>query len=534
MNLVNEENARNMDLHASLSKLESDIKSFSKILQKTSQHKVKSQNRKKNSSKIDQDICVDEEEEDVECFSISDIDSHINSHHNKTQNHYNDKNNSLLSVKRSPIKFKDLADAVIRRRRRRKFASLKKWDGSEIDEWIFSPDNDSMGHLALIGLGNNKERPFQLKNKISTVKIQHSLSETNLQYPSVSRQNLHSHSSLQSRPNPPRNLNLTPSEPDQVLNCLCSCLAGRPILRLFLIIMFNGVVSMMCSAIIVRIEKPAQEQRFKEKDLLLKNVREYETNITRILRRTTPFTIGEGFSLDQEEEIFKMLKEYEGIVEELYTYSDEIPWGILSAQSFITSIQTTTGNGDIVPMTTQGKIFTLIYATYGVPMFLWYIFKLGGLFRILVINAGYTVCRCFWLDFPEIKRKVEPGHTATTTEEMGNEHYASSKQCKANELVASLDARFHPSIIGGILLIFLLSISAFISHIENISYFDSVYASFISYSTIGFGDIDIFQYSFRSNWFNFFIYGNGVHIIGYMIVSAYVTSILEKFGVRKF
>ena len=54
------------------------------------------------------------------------------------------------------------------------------------------------------------------------------------------------------------------------------------------------------------------------------------------------------------------------------------------------------------------------------------------------------------------------------------------------------DKRFHPSVIGCILLIFLCSVSLFISHMEGISYFDSFYASFITYSTIGFGDIDIF------------------------------------------
>jgi len=54
------------------------------------------------------------------------------------------------------------------------------------------------------------------------------------------------------------------------------------------------------------------------------------------------------------------------------------------------------------------------------------------------------------------------------------------------------DKRFHPSVIGAILLIFLLCTAAFISHIESITYFDSFYACFITYSTIGFGDIDIF------------------------------------------
>ncbi len=52
--------------------------------------------------------------------------------------------------------------------------------------------------------------------------------------------------------------------------------------------------------------------------------------------------------------------------------------------------------------------------------------------------------------------------------------------------------RFHPSVIGIILAIFMFSISSFISYIEEIGYFDAFYACFITYSTIGFGDIDIY------------------------------------------
>ena len=54
------------------------------------------------------------------------------------------------------------------------------------------------------------------------------------------------------------------------------------------------------------------------------------------------------------------------------------------------------------------------------------------------------------------------------------------------------DKRFHPIVIGVILLLFLLGVAAFISYMESITYFDAIYASFITYSTIGFGDIDIY------------------------------------------
>ena len=44
------------------------------------------------------------------------------------------------------------------------------------------------------------------------------------------------------------------------------------------------------------------------------------------------------------------------------------------------------GYGDIVPVTREGKIFTLAYALYGIPIFIWYIVKLGALFRVIVMR----------------------------------------------------------------------------------------------------------------------------------------------------
>lgn len=65
------------------------------------------------------------------------------------------------------------------------------------------------------------------------------------------------------------------------------------------------------------------------------------------------------------------------------------------------------------------------------------------------------------------------------------------------------DKRFHPSIIGIILFIFLCSVASFISYMESMTYFDAFYACFITYSTIGFGDIDIYV-SYKT-FFNTFL-----------------------------
>ena len=103
---------------------------------------------------------------------------------------------------------------------------------------------------------------------------------------------------------------------------------------------------------------------------------------------------------------------------------------------------------------------------------------------------------------------------------------------------------------------------------ENLSYFDAFYACFITYMTIGFGDMDIFvsnnnnfedilsinnksfvsidvfdliiiilfsqQMSYRSSWLNMLLFGNFIHIVGYMVLAAWISSCLDKFGVRKF
>ena len=70
----------------------------------------------------------------------------------------------------------------------------------------------------------------------------------------------------------------------------------------------------------------------------------------------------------------------------------------------------------------------------------------------------------------------------------------SQKNGKKTDIVEELkdDNRFHLTIIGIILLTFMFSVAAFISHMESMSYFDAFYACFVTYSAIGFGDYDIY------------------------------------------
>jgi len=71
-------------------------------------------------------------------------------------------------------------------------------------------------------------------------------------------------------------------------------------------------------------------------------------------------------------EALALLNELDEAIPELAKLPEEIEWDMLAAQSFITSVQTTTGYGDIVPVTFWGKFFTLIYAFIGIPIFMVY------------------------------------------------------------------------------------------------------------------------------------------------------------------
>ena len=123
---------------------------------------------------------------------------------------------------------------------------------------------------------------------------------------------------------------------------------------------------------------------------------------------------GDGINAIFEEYANKLL-EYENITE-------EVEWNELTASEFVTSIQTTIGNiiffpkymktyyiiqmtlyvihdiypfsnlflssgyGNIVPVTFEGRLVTMIFAIISIPVNYWYIFKLGSLFAATVMT----------------------------------------------------------------------------------------------------------------------------------------------------
>ena len=117
-----------------------------------------------------------------------------------------------------------------------------------------------------------------------------------------------------------------------------SCLKDRPLWRLFMVMFINGMISFASSGIVILIEKPAQDQRLEDRAELLMKIDGIKTDIN--ARLDDPNT-------DPDMTITK-LNLLTDTMADTVDYPDEIPWDLLSAQSFITSIQTTTGNQNYI------------------------------------------------------------------------------------------------------------------------------------------------------------------------------------------
>lgn len=167
---------------------------------------------------------------------------------------------------------------------------------------------------------------------------------------------------------------------------------------------------MVCAALIKEIELPAQVERLAARAESQEQVKVLFKNITDMINNV-------GTPEYNSFQAVELLEKFSKAAPKVRHTPDEIRWDMLSAQAFITSVQTTTGNfmynqskvsncddsivftigyGDIVPVTFWGKLFTLGYALVGIPIFMWYIVKLGGVFRLLVMKAIFWILICIW------------------------------------------------------------------------------------------------------------------------------------------
>ncbi|GMS90622.1 hypothetical protein PENTCL1PPCAC_12797, partial [Pristionchus entomophagus] len=146
-------------------------------------------------------------------------------------------------------------------------------------------------------------------------------------------------------------------------------------------------------------------------------------------------------------------------------------WTFITALFFTTTLLTTIGYGNLVPVTWQGRMFCIVYALFGVPLILITVADIG---KYLSENITWLYKRY------HSKRggKHEPLLNQPDDKKDGDD--------KMNELGY---VAIPVSLIVAILLGYICIGAVLLSSWEDWDFFSGFYFSFITMTTVGFGDI---------------------------------------------
>nr|XP_018911530.1 PREDICTED: uncharacterized protein LOC109040166 isoform X1 [Bemisia tabaci] len=205
----------------------------------------------------------------------------------------------------------------------------------------------------------------------------------------------------------------------------------------------------------------------------------------------------------------------------LSTYSGQRSWSFINAFIYCLTVITTIGYGHITPSTTTGKIITMVYAVFGIPMFLILLADFGKMFTrcikflwAFVRRLYYTgSCRKVRRNVPqEVMKGVQivysmtkKRRSSTVNGEIGEEAQTTALpqqlaflQTRADNespgtpalSTYAIDDEFNLpiSVAITILLLYIICGASVFYYWEEWGFLESFYFVFISMSTIGFGD----------------------------------------------
>ncbi|KAL3086119.1 hypothetical protein niasHS_009689 [Heterodera schachtii] len=159
---------------------------------------------------------------------------------------------------------------------------------------------------------------------------------------------------------------------------------------------------------------------------------------------------------------------------------DQSSWSMTTAVFFTSTLLTTIGYGNLVPVTSAGRMFCIFYALFGVPLILITVADIGKFFSTLIVllYTHYTRAKLRLR-----QRLIGHGGGADAAG-----HSSTLMRAHLHEL-GLYNISIPVTLVAAILLGYMSIGAVLLAKWERWPLFDGFYYSFITMTTVGFGDI---------------------------------------------
>uniref|UniRef100_A0A5S6QG27 Potassium channel domain-containing protein n=1 Tax=Trichuris muris TaxID=70415 RepID=A0A5S6QG27_TRIMR len=173
-------------------------------------------------------------------------------------------------------------------------------------------------------------------------------------------------------------------------------------------------------------------------------------------------------------------------------------WTYRTAIFFTASFLTTIGYGNLVPVSAGSKAFSLVYGLIGIPLILITIANCGkflGECMVMAYNMGRNSSKLRRLICAKMKvekKRKQNGASSNKDIESKSDDQVEQRHLLMEELnkVGLRDFVDIPaSLVLAVLLVYITMGAVLFQYVENWDFVDSLYFSFITMTTIGFGDL---------------------------------------------
>ncbi|WKY14442.1 hypothetical protein Q1695_000187 [Nippostrongylus brasiliensis] len=196
--------------------------------------------------------------------------------------------------------------------------------------------------------------------------------------------------------------------------------------------------------------------------------------------------------------------------------TEETRWNFWGAVFYCMTVYTTIGYGNIVPVTTPGRVLTILYAFIGIPIAVLTLFALGALFARFCKTLWRLMLKSTTVVSKDLERKMSFMTAAMGFDEAGQVPSEQSSSLDDEDLLS-----FPISFLVFLTVLWVFVCAWIFTLFEDWSYGTSLYFTLISFTTIGFGDVLPSEY-------DFIVLVGFLLLIGLSLVSTVLTLIQQQ------